>query len=213
MHQPAGQLTLHPPPTLNPLAFGAQFTPSNEEDEEFRMTIEEMGAKKRPFSVFRDAPEVSPGRTESPLEDHRFDFSDGASTSFTNANMGNHISPTPVVRPAAMRMFAKEHSQSDNQVRRTVSTPHHGFPAQMFFDNASMYNPLYNHHPRSFSYGSDNTELSQMSQDTKPMNAFGQGFHGNFSSVGHTSHLPSNNLHLSGAISNGASVNMPHFGM
>ncbi|RAL66832.1 hypothetical protein DID88_007615 [Monilinia fructigena] len=127
IQQPASQLTLHPPPTLNPLVFGARFTPSTEEDEEFRITMEEMGAKKRSFSVFHDGLEVSPGRTESPLEDHRFDFSDGTSNSFTNVNLGNHISPTPVVKPTAMRMFAKD-AQSDNQVRRTVSTPHHGFP-------------------------------------------------------------------------------------
>ncbi|QSZ29962.1 hypothetical protein DSL72_004480 [Monilinia vaccinii-corymbosi] len=212
-HQPAGQLALHPPPALNPLAFGARFTPTTEEDEEFRITMEEMGAKKRAFNVFQDAPEVSPGRTESPLEDHRFDFSDGTSNSFTNANIGNQISPTPIVKPTAMRMFVKENSQSDNQVRRTVSTPHHGFPAQMFFDHASMYNPLYNHHPRSFSYGGDHTDLSQVSQDIKPMNTFGQGFHDNFSSVSHTSHLPSNHLHISGPITNGANVNMSHFGM
>lgn len=208
MRQPAGQLGSQPTPTLNPLAFGARFTPSNEEDEEFRITMEEMGAKKRSFGVFQDAPEVSPGRTESPLEDHRFDFSDGASTSFTN-----HISPTPVVKPTAMRMFAKENGQSDANVRRTVSTPHHGFPTQMFFDNASMYNPLFNHHPRSFSYGGDHTDLSQMNQESKPMNAFGQGFHGNFTPANHGSRLPSNHLHLSGPITNGANVNMPHFGM
>lgn len=65
------------------------FTPSNDEDEEFRLTVETMG-KKRQLSVFKDAVEDSPGkalfiivsiieanghqgRTESPLEDHRYD--------------------------------------------------------------------------------------------------------------------------------------------
>ncbi|APA09036.1 hypothetical protein SS1G_02908 [Sclerotinia sclerotiorum 1980 UF-70] len=213
MRQPAGQLALQPTPTLNPLAFGARFTPSNEEDEEFRMTMEEMGAKKRSFSVFQDAPEISPGRTESPLEDHRFDFSDGASNSFTNTNIDDHVSPTPVVKPTAMRMFSKDNGQSDVQGRRTVSTPHHGFPAQMFFENASMYNPLYSHHPRSFSFGGDHSDLSQISQEHKPMNGFVQGFHGNFNSVSHDSRLPSNHLHLSGSITHSANVNMPHFGM
>lgn len=64
------------------------FTPSDE-DEEFRLTVETM-AKKRQLSVFKDAVEDSPGktmfiilsinetnrnkgRTESPLEDHRYD--------------------------------------------------------------------------------------------------------------------------------------------
>ncbi|TGO49779.1 hypothetical protein BCON_0200g00080 [Botryotinia convoluta] len=211
--QPAGQLALQSTPTLNPLAFGARFTPSNEEDEEFRMTMEEMGAKKRSFNVFQDAPEISPGRTESPLEDHRFDFSDGASAGFTNVDIGNQISPTPVVKPTAMRMFSKDNGQSDIHVRRTVSTPHHGFPAQMFFDTSSMYNPLYNHHPRSFSYGGDHSDFPQMSQESKPMNAYGQAFHGNLSSVSHGSRLPSNHSQLSDPLTNGANVNMPHFGM
>lgn len=65
------------------------FTPSNDEDEEFRLTVETMG-KKRQLSVFKDDVEDSPGktlfiiasiinanghkgRTESPLEDHRYD--------------------------------------------------------------------------------------------------------------------------------------------
>jgi hypothetical protein len=65
------------------------FTPSNDEDEEFRLTVETMG-KKRQMSVFKDAVEDSPGetlfiivstieanghkgRTESPLEDHRYE--------------------------------------------------------------------------------------------------------------------------------------------
>jgi hypothetical protein len=64
------------------------FTPSNDEDEEFRLTVENMG-KKRQMSVFKDAVEDSPGkaliivsiveandhkgRTESPLEDHRYE--------------------------------------------------------------------------------------------------------------------------------------------
>ncbi|KAF7896629.1 uncharacterized protein EAF01_009032 [Botrytis porri] len=211
--QPAGQLALQSTPTLNPLAFGARFTPTNEEDEEFRLAMEEMGAKKRTFSVFQDAPEISPGRTESPLEDHSFDFADGASTSFTNVNIGSQISPTPVVKPTALRMFSKDNGQSDVQVRRTVSTPHHGFPAQMFFDNSSMYNPLYNHHPRSFSYGGDHSDFSQMSQENKSMDTYGQGFHDNLSSVSHGSRLPSNHLQLSGPFANGVNVNMPHFGM
>lgn len=64
------------------------FTPSNDEDEEFRLTVETMG-KNRQMSVFKDSVEDSPGktqcqiisiieangqtgRTESPLEDHRY---------------------------------------------------------------------------------------------------------------------------------------------
>lgn len=65
------------------------FTPSNDEDEEFRLTVETMGKKGR-LSIFKDAVEDSPGetmyiiisidganshkgRTESPLEEHRYE--------------------------------------------------------------------------------------------------------------------------------------------
>ena len=62
-----------PAPTLNPLTvgFGRRFVPTAEEDEEFRLTVEDIG-KKKGFSVFQDAPEVSPARTETPLEEHRY---------------------------------------------------------------------------------------------------------------------------------------------
>lgn len=80
---------LHQMPTLNPFtAINAKFTPSTEENEEFRLTLGGMGrdkGKKRAFSIFQDVPEESPGelighlldmlvnkgvgRTESPLED------------------------------------------------------------------------------------------------------------------------------------------------
>jgi hypothetical protein len=62
-----------PAPSLNPLAagFGRRYVPTAAEDEEFRLTVEDMG-KKRAFSIFQDAPEVSPARTETSLEDHRY---------------------------------------------------------------------------------------------------------------------------------------------
>lgn len=64
------------------------FSAVNDEDEEFRLTVEDMG-KKRQLNIFKDAVEDSPGnasfviichfetnnlvgRTESPLEDHRY---------------------------------------------------------------------------------------------------------------------------------------------
>lgn len=58
---------LQPAPTLNPLAFeNRRFHPSADEDEEFRMTIGDLGlqqddGKKRAFTIFQDAPQVSPG--------------------------------------------------------------------------------------------------------------------------------------------------------
>jgi hypothetical protein len=62
-----------PAPSLNQLnaSFGRRFVPTTEEDEEFRLTVEDMG-KKRNFSVFQDATQASPARTETPLEDDRY---------------------------------------------------------------------------------------------------------------------------------------------
>lgn len=75
------RLTAHP---MSP--FTTQFSPSAEEDEEFRITMEDM-TKRQPFGIFRDAEEGSPskslcylgfglltqraGRTESPFEGSR----------------------------------------------------------------------------------------------------------------------------------------------
>jgi hypothetical protein len=56
----------------NPLVnFGQRYVPTSEEDEEFRMNFGDI-TNKRSFGIFKDAPEVSPGKTESTLEDHRF---------------------------------------------------------------------------------------------------------------------------------------------
>ena len=62
-----------PAPALNPLAagFGRRLVPTAEEDEEFRLTVEDMG-KKRGFNIFQDVPAISPARTEASLEDHGY---------------------------------------------------------------------------------------------------------------------------------------------
>ncbi len=62
-----------PAPALNPLnaGFGRRYVPTAEEDEEFRLTVDDLG-KKRTFNIFQDAPEVSPARTETSLEDSRY---------------------------------------------------------------------------------------------------------------------------------------------
>ena len=44
--------------------------PTREEEEEFRLTFGTKG-KKSGFDIFHDVPEISPGRTESPLEETR----------------------------------------------------------------------------------------------------------------------------------------------
>jgi hypothetical protein len=63
----AASLFLKPGPPLNPLAagFGRRFVPSKDEEEEFRVTMENMG-KKKPFNIFQDAPEESPGLSRVP---------------------------------------------------------------------------------------------------------------------------------------------------
>jgi hypothetical protein len=38
---------------------------STDEEEEFKMTMENMG-KKKPFNIFEDAPEESPGLSRVP---------------------------------------------------------------------------------------------------------------------------------------------------
>jgi hypothetical protein len=209
----AGRLSLHPPPTLNPLAFGSRFTPSNEEDEEFRLTLGDIGRKKRSFGIFRDAPEISPGRTESPLEDHPFDFSDNTANGFPDTTLEN-ISPTPVVKPTAMRMLDKENNQTNTHMRRNM-TASHGMPSSMFYDSGSMYNPLYSHHPRSFTYTGEHTGMAQMEQESKPLAGFASTFHGNFNSIGSSPHLSSSHILHSNTngMNHGTTVNMPHFGM
>lgn len=72
---------LHPAPVLNPLAADHRYMPTREpfaptpdEEEDFRLAFGDFnGNKKRVFTVFNDGlPEISPGRTETPLEDHRY---------------------------------------------------------------------------------------------------------------------------------------------
>ena len=62
-----------PAPSLNKMSagFGRQYVPTTEEDEEFRLTVEDMG-KKRNFSIFQDATQASPARTETPLEENPY---------------------------------------------------------------------------------------------------------------------------------------------
>lgn len=63
-----GHLFFQPAPALNPLAAGLnnrRFQPSAEEDEEFRLTVGDFAQqderKKRAFTIFQEAPQISPG--------------------------------------------------------------------------------------------------------------------------------------------------------
>jgi hypothetical protein len=58
-------------PTLNPLALARFALEDLDHDMEMNLTAG-INIKKRSFMVFQD-PEPSPGRTESPLEDHRYE--------------------------------------------------------------------------------------------------------------------------------------------
>ncbi|KFY28248.1 hypothetical protein V493_03038 [Pseudogymnoascus sp. VKM F-4281 (FW-2241)] len=121
------------------------FTPTNDEDEEFRLTVETMG-KKRRMSVFKDAVEDSPGRTESPLEDHRFDFSHGLPLENASSNMIVPTSPRAIQSPLTMRFGGKENMQPDYLIRRSgaASAPGNVYPPHAFHEhtaNPLIYNP------------------------------------------------------------------------
>jgi hypothetical protein len=65
----AGYPYLQPAPALNPLAAdltNRRFQPSTEEDEEFRLTvgnfIQQEERKKRAFTIFQEAPQISPSK-------------------------------------------------------------------------------------------------------------------------------------------------------
>ncbi|KFY18007.1 hypothetical protein V491_04888 [Pseudogymnoascus sp. VKM F-3775] len=127
------------------------FTPSNDEDEEFRLTVETMGKKGR-LSIFKDAVEDSPGRTESPLEEHRFDFSHGLPLENTSSNMIVHTSPRTMQSPLVVRFGGKENMQPDHLNRRSgaASAPGNVYPPHAFHEHTA--NPLI-YNPYSYSFG------------------------------------------------------------
>ncbi|KAG4428738.1 hypothetical protein IFR05_015779 [Cadophora sp. M221] len=168
-------------PALNPLvAFDRRYIPSAEEDEEFRLTVGDM-TKKRGFSIFQDIPEVSPGRTETPLEDHRFEFfgSHGLPTYQNNSMNSNHTlaSPTPVPRPTSYRTSGKENGQPEMQTyhpnRRALSDSQ-VYPPHAYHEGAS--NPLFNHgYTRSYGYGGGPYGYAGYGDSRSP-NSFGSNF-------------------------------------
>ncbi|KAH6709119.1 hypothetical protein BKA61DRAFT_556473 [Leptodontidium sp. MPI-SDFR-AT-0119] len=168
-------------PVLNPLAaFDRRYIPSAEEDEEFRLTVGDM-TKKRGFAIFQDIPEVSPGRTETPLEDHRFEFfnSHGLPTFPNNSMHSNHTlaSPTPVPRPTSYRTSGKENGQPEMQTyhpnRRALSDSQ-VYPPHAFHEGPS--NPLFNHgYTRSYGYGGGPYGYTGYGDNRSP-NSFGSNF-------------------------------------
>ena len=110
---------------------------------------------------------------------YRFDFPAHGLPSY-DSMASTQISPTPVVKPAPIRIRGKENGQPETQgqlrVQRTVPTPHI-FPPQVFYDPYSnpLYNPL-NSFSRPFGY----TYQSPYTDDFKPQNGFNVGFQGDF---------------------------------
>ncbi|KAJ5032357.1 uncharacterized protein L3040_008962 [Drepanopeziza brunnea f. sp. 'multigermtubi'] len=162
---------LQPAPVLNPLAYdrrymprGEPFAPTLDEEEEFRSTVAELnGSKKRGFNIFNDGfPEISPGRTETPLEDHRFDFpsSHGLTSYHSNSMTSAHglASPTPVSKPTSHRAQGKENGQlemSSHHHNRRALSDSQLYPTHVFYDSAS--NPLFNQtHTRFSGFGANN---------------------------------------------------------
>ncbi|KAG9247503.1 hypothetical protein BJ878DRAFT_539213 [Calycina marina] len=102
--------------------------------------------KKRAFSVFRDeAPEISPAKTETSLEEPTFDFSAPGLLSYPDKSPEMYLSPTPMARTSNVRSLGRESGsvgdvQQQNGFQRTVR-PSSIFPQQMMFDGYS--NPLY----------------------------------------------------------------------
>ncbi|CZT49818.1 uncharacterized protein RSE6_10710 [Rhynchosporium secalis] len=142
--------TLGSAPVFNPLAnFDRRYVPSAEEDEEFRLTVGNM-SKKRGFTIFQDIPEVSPGRTETPLEDHRFDFfAPHGLSSYPSNGMNSTIalaSPTPVPRPTTFRISGKENGLPEtlnyHHNRRSLSDSQ-VYPPHVYHEGNS--NPLFSH--------------------------------------------------------------------
>ncbi|TAQ87303.1 hypothetical protein B7494_g4386 [Chlorociboria aeruginascens] len=162
----AGQLVANPPPTLNPLVFGRGIT--SDDHEEFDLTIGDM-KKKRGITVFKDAPEItpeiSPGRTESPLEDHRFDFGNHGLPVYPDiTNSSNLVSPTPQVK-LGMRNFGRDIGNSTYHQNRRADSASHVYPPQVYYE-PSITNPLLgNGQGRPF----DQFNYNYLNPDFKPV--------------------------------------------
>ncbi|KAI1003712.1 hypothetical protein K3495_g4492 [Podosphaera aphanis] len=191
---------IQPTPSLNPLAYSRDFQPTAEE-EEFRLRLsEDLHGKKRCFSIFQDAPENSPGRTESPLEDHQFDdlapssshiedpfgddkrFHEQGIDSYDSqvGILSSIVQTSPSSTSRQSRNFGgKENLQPDLQNnshgQRTLSASH-VYPPHLFYDPS--LNPLCHHgYTRSYSCTSQNSyskskspKYSEFTGDPRPIN-------------------------------------------
>jgi hypothetical protein len=200
---------------LNPLAghgLGRRY--DADADEEFRLTMAEMGGmggpRKRSFRIFQDAPEISPVRTESPLEestyvfksgelmaafadivDYRFDFPTMLLRPFPPEAPANHASPTPTVKQASKRIFGKENGQPELprhvEVRQTLPSANI-YPPQVFYDpmfSNNFSNPLYDpyrHNPyaRFLPY---TQPFNSNSQNSKSPQEYTSTFQGSFKPI------------------------------
>ncbi|KAH6671364.1 hypothetical protein B0J14DRAFT_618649 [Halenospora varia] len=184
-------LTSRPQPILNPLgAFGQHYAPIPEQDEEFRMTIGGDMKQKRTFGVFQDGPAISPGRTESSLEDHPFDFpSHGQPVFQTNSTYTSTISPTPAPKVSAMRLYGKENGRPDmqnqQQARRQAPTMNSGYSADFFSPD---FNPLFmaGYGSTTYSYNEHQTSFSEQLRPS----GYASSFQGEFRQVSSMNRTP-----------------------
>ena len=111
----------------------------------------------------------------------RFDFPNHGLPQYLNNSAASTfipVSPTPMSRPTAIRVFGKENGQPDMpaqyQPRRQVPVPYHVFPSQLFYDPTSnpLYAPAYAH---SFGYLEQHT-----CSDNKPFSELASTFNGEF---------------------------------
>jgi hypothetical protein len=99
-----------------------------------------------------------------------------------NNNSSSQISPTPLPKPASIRVFGKENGQPDMSAqfmaRRNVSASL-AFPPQAFYE--PTFNPLYgNPYGRTFAYGD---HQSNQNQDMRPPAGYPSSYQGDFRPV------------------------------
>jgi hypothetical protein len=125
------------------------------------------------------------------------------------------MSPTPVVKPAPIRVNGKENGLPEVQphfrVQRTAATAH-VYPPQVFSMYDPSFNPLYNPlnnayaHQFGYSYPSYN-------QDVKPAADFNSGFGGDFKPIPSIARGQSQHDYGSGPSNSNNNGNGVHFGI